>query len=75
MDGQVSCDSLLPIIRVLAASDIFSARIAACYLFHIPLEKLLNEYGSELIALFMDLGRDDTPMVRRAAAVNLSNIY
>lgn len=46
----------------------FSARIAACHLFHSPFDKLRHPHEDDLIKLFCDLGKDDTPMVRRAAA-------
>lgn len=67
-------ENLVPIIKTLAASEWFSARIAACYLFSIPLRILDAQSQHELIMLYCDLAKDDTPMVRRAAALNIGQI-
>ena len=64
----------LPMLTTLATNDWYSARIASCSLFSIIFPKMGLEAQSELIKLFVELGKDDTPMVRRAAAVNIGSM-
>ena len=64
----------LPMLNSLATNDWYSARIASCSLFSAIFPKMDLEHRSELIKLFVELGKDDTPMVRRAAAVNIGGL-
>lgn len=74
LSSSVLEDSYVPLINSLATSDWYSARIASCSLFHIPFSKLSSTKQSELTQLFVELAKDDTPMVRRAAAFNLGKL-
>ncbi|CAG9313586.1 unnamed protein product [Blepharisma stoltei] len=67
-------ESYVPLIQSLATSDWYSARIASCSLFHIALPRLSSAKQNELSQLFVELAKDDTPMVRRSAASNLGKI-
>lgn len=62
---------LSAVIKALCESEWFSARISAAYLLYIPLSRCLDE---SLLTCLFGLAKDDTPMVRRAAAANLGNI-
>jgi serine/threonine-protein phosphatase 2A regulatory subunit A len=64
----------LPMLNSLATNDWYSARIASCSLFSTIFLKMNSKTQEELIKLFVELGKDDTPMVRRAAAINLGNM-
>jgi serine/threonine-protein phosphatase 2A regulatory subunit A len=66
---------LFPLVKRLVKGDLYSMRISACGLFSAlyPYVSALNQ--TLLRQLFAELCRDDTPMVRRAAASNISNIF
>lgn len=57
------------LVERLSKGDLFSMRIASCYLLAKTYEKTKNDDIKE--KLFNDLSLDDTPMVRRAVAINL----
>jgi len=61
----------IPMIKRLAGGDWYSARISACGLVVIPYDKVNDTIQQELKSTFKELGEDDTPMVRRAAAKNI----
>lgn len=63
----------VPMLRRLATNDWFTSRIAASSLFSTTYPKVDAPSKAEYIGLFSALCRDDTPMVRRAAASALSN--
>lgn len=67
-------ESYLPVLNSLATNDWYSSRIASCSLFSTIFNKLAEDQQLELIKLFVTLGKDDTPMVRRAAAANMGNM-
>ena len=74
LPSKVIEEAYLPVLNNLAINDWYSARIAACSLFSSIFPKLSPEHQAELIKLFINLGKDDTPMVRRAAASNLGSL-
>lgn len=67
-------EQYLPMLNSLATNDWYSARIASCSLFSTIYSKMPEDQQAELIKLFVELGKDDTPMVRRAAAANMGNL-
>ena len=74
LPSKVIEEAYLPVLNSLAVNDWYSARIAACSLFSVIFPKLAPEQQGELVKLFVSLGKDDTPMVRRAAASNLGSL-
>eukprot|EP00898_Chlorokybus_atmophyticus_P001885 jgi/Chlat1/2698/Chrsp180S08752 len=62
---------LIPLIKRLATGEWFTARVSACGLFHVAYPRAPSSTRGELRALFAQLCHDDTPMVRRAAALHL----
>ena len=65
---EVMQEELLGVVKALATSDWYSARIAGCALVRVPFERIGDK---ELLRLFKELVKDDTPMVRRAAAAQM----
>ncbi|CAI2362714.1 unnamed protein product [Moneuplotes crassus] len=57
------------IVERLSKGDLYSMRIASCYLLAKTYTKTYNSEVRD--KLFKDLSGDDTPMVRRAIAINL----
>lgn len=67
----------VPLIERLARGDWFTARVSACGLFATAFERSDEsqlEQRNALKTMFRDLCSDETPMVRRAAAMNLGKI-
>lgn len=64
-------ENFLSLLNSLAHKDWFTSRIAACSLFPAAYPRVSQGSKSELRGMFGDLSRDDTPMVRRAAAANM----
>mmetsp|Transcript_8561 Transcript_8561/g.24416 ORF Transcript_8561/g.24416 Transcript_8561/m.24416 type:complete len:595 (-) Transcript_8561:83-1867(-) len=58
-------------LRRLATRDWFTSRISACSLFAVAYPRVSDSHKAEFRGMFGQLCRDDTPMVRRAAANNL----
>ena len=56
----------------LATGDWFTSRVSACGLLATAYRRGPGTLRAELRSLYRDLTHDDTPMVRRAAAANLS---
>ncbi|KRX81677.1 Serine/threonine-protein phosphatase 2A 65 kDa regulatory subunit A alpha isoform [Trichinella sp. T6] len=61
-------EKFVPVVRHLAAGDWFTARTSACGLFSVVYPRVSPAVKTELRTLFRNLCKDDTPMVRRAAA-------
>ena len=61
-----------PVLSRLATKDWFTSRISAASLFHIAYKRLPDSEKTRLRVLFLRLCSDDTPSVRRAAALNFS---
>jgi len=68
MPSQHHQDHFAPMLRRLATNDWFTSRIAASGLFATAYPKVDAASRAEYVGLFSALCRDDTPMVRRAAA-------
>ena len=58
----------LPLLKRQRKGDLFSMRIAACFLHADIYSKLDNEDKEMIRKKFTKLSKDDTPMVRRGAA-------
>ena len=65
-------EHFVSMLRRLATNDWFTSRIAAAGLFTTTYPKVNSASQAEYVGLFSALCRDDTPMVRRAAAQALS---
>lgn len=62
----------IPLIEHLATAEWFSSKVSACGLFRSVLARVKDDkFRKELLALYLQLVQDDTPMVRRAAGKNL----
>ncbi|SCU82019.1 LAFA_0C08592g1_1 [Lachancea sp. 'fantastica'] len=62
----------IPLIEHLATADWFSSKVSSCGLFRAVLVRVKDDkFRKELLALYLQLVQDDTPMVRRAAGKNL----
>jgi len=69
-------DHLFPLVQRLATGDWFTSRISACALFaavYSGLPKSSMDLRNHVINMFKALARDETPMVRRAAASNIGD--
>lgn len=65
-------DHFIPVIKRLVSWETYSSKISAAYLIPVALQNLSEESDrAEWFSVFVNLSKDDTPMVRRAAAVNL----
>ena len=62
-------------VKRLSIGDWFTSRTSACGLYAPAYEKAMVATQDELRRLFSQLGHDDTPMVRRAAATHLAVRY
>lgn len=71
---QVKSDFLPIILRLAKHMDWFTPRVSACGLFPLAMTKVGSDAGpsKDLREAFKQLGIDETPMVRRAAALQLS---
>ena len=58
-------------LQRLASGEWFTSRVSACGLFATAYARASPAHKTELRQLFRNLGKDDTPMVRRAAAQRL----
>jgi len=72
-DGHL-LEFFVPLIRRLAQGDWFTSRISACGLFGAGYGRMSAAVKGEMRVSFGQLCRDDTPMVRRAAASHLGKI-
>lgn len=75
--SSLHVDHLLPLLHRLATGDWFTSRISACSLVshvyhHLPDRR--SELRADVLSLFKRLAHDDTPMVRRAVASNISAV-
>ncbi|CUS20769.1 LAQU0S01e14246g1_1 [Lachancea quebecensis] len=62
----------IPLIEHLATAEWFSSKVSSCGLFKSVLARVKDDkFRKELLALYLQLVQDDTPMVRRAAGNNL----
>jgi serine/threonine-protein phosphatase 2A regulatory subunit A len=58
-------------VQRLRAADWFTARVSVCGLFAVTYPRAAPDAREVLRTLFKELSRDETPMVRRAAALNI----
>nr|XP_022324532.1 serine/threonine-protein phosphatase 2A 65 kDa regulatory subunit A alpha isoform-like [Crassostrea virginica] len=63
----------VPLVKRLSAGDWFTSRTSACGLFAVCYPRVSSSVKAELRQHFRNLGGDDTPMVRRAAAGKLGD--
>jgi serine/threonine-protein phosphatase 2A regulatory subunit A len=61
------------LLQRLATGEWFTSRVSSCGAFISAYPQAPKSLQSDLRALFAHLCRDDTPMVRRAAAQNLAS--
>uniref|UniRef100_A0A1I7XUN7 Protein phosphatase PP2A regulatory subunit A n=1 Tax=Heterorhabditis bacteriophora TaxID=37862 RepID=A0A1I7XUN7_HETBA len=64
-------EHFIPMLKRLATGDWFTSRTSACGLFSVAYPRVSPAVKAELRNLFRSMCRDDTPMVRRAAAAKL----
>jgi serine/threonine-protein phosphatase 2A regulatory subunit A len=68
---------LFPLVRRLATAGYYTSRISACSLFGTAYTRVPADRGdlrAEIIAMYKSLAREETPMVRRAAASNIGHV-
>lgn len=62
----------IPLIEHLATADWFSSKVSSCGLFKSVIPRVKDDgLRKELLALYLQMVQDETPMVRRTAAKNL----
>ncbi len=61
-------------IERLATGEWFTARISACGLYSAVYKRTSPQIATQLRTQFRQLCNDDTPMVRRSAAINLGEM-
>lgn len=71
LDSNQVNHEFFELVERLSKGDLFSMRIASCYLLARTYDKTKNPDVRD--KLFKDLSIDDTPMVRRAIAINLGD--
>ena len=64
----------VPFVLRMAGKDLFTSRVSAASLFHVGYKNLPAARQREFRTMYFKLCADDAPMVRRAAASNLSNL-
>lgn len=69
LQAKLTCCPLA--VQRLATTDWFTSRVSACGLFATAYPRSPSHLRADLRQLFGKLCRDDTPMVRRAAAFRL----
>lgn len=75
MSDDVLREYFVQMIQNLFHRDWFTSRIAVCSLFGIAYPRVTAATKSEFRGMFGRLCRDDTPMVRRAAASTLGKYF
>ena len=66
-------EDIVPVLHRLAAAEWFTARLSVCALFQFAYPKATDSQKLELRKLYAHLAGDETPMVRRAAALKLKD--
>lgn len=64
----------VPVVKRLTTGDWFTSRTTACALYAAVYKKLSSTAQEEMRGSFATLARDETPMVRRAAASHLGKL-
>ncbi|CAM9114553.1 unnamed protein product, partial [Ectocarpus fasciculatus] len=70
MTSDQLAEQYVPLLNRLATNDWFTSRMSSAALFHIAYKKLADPLKQKSRALFLKLCNDETPMVRRTAALN-----
>lgn len=71
LDLEKIKEKYLPLIKRQRKGDLFSMRIAACFLYADIYQKLDDENQTVVRKKLTKLSKDDTPMVRRGAAQSI----
>ena len=66
-DEELS-ESYMPIVKRLCKGDLFPQKIAGCLLIPTCYTRIDSVTQALLLTMYIELSKDDTPMVRRAAA-------
>lgn len=69
--GDQHTEEFAELVKKLAKGEWFTSKTSACGLFSCVYPRVSSESKAELRGLFSQLCKDDTPMVRRAAASKL----
>jgi serine/threonine-protein phosphatase 2A regulatory subunit A len=69
MTSDQLAEQYVPLLSRLAINDWFTSRMSSAALFHIGYKKLADPQKQKCRALFLKLCNDETPMVRRTAAI------
>lgn len=73
-DEQI-LDDFIPLIEDLATTDWFSSKVSSCGLFVSVIVRVKDDtLRKNLLALYLQLVQDETPMVKRAAGKNLPGL-
>ena len=62
----------IPLVQRLSKGDWFTSRTSACALYAAAYDRVSTQIQDDLRRGYAQLGADDTPMVRRAAAKSLA---
>ncbi|DAZ95900.1 TPA: LOW QUALITY PROTEIN: hypothetical protein N0F65_012611 [Lagenidium giganteum] len=73
MESEHVAEYFVAVLRRLVTRDWFTSRIASCSLFQVGYGRVGPAVQAEMRGMFGQLCRDDTPMVRKAAAAALGN--
>ncbi|KAF5198450.1 Serine/threonine-protein phosphatase 2A regulatory subunit A beta isoform [Thalictrum thalictroides] len=63
-------DYFIPLVKVLATGELFTARASSCGLFHIAYPNAPEKVKAELRFLYSELCKDNNTLVKRSAAYN-----
>jgi len=67
-------DTFVLLVKRLSSGDWFTSKTSACGLFATAYRRSAEEHRKELRGLFFQLCKDETPMVRRAAATHFGSL-
>lgn len=70
MTSDQLIEQYVPLLNRLATNEWFTSRMSSASLFHIGYKKLSDPLKQKCRSLFLKLCIDETPMVRRTAAIN-----
>eukprot|EP01117_Protostelium_nocturnum_P012157 TRINITY_DN4460_c0_g1_i2.p1 TRINITY_DN4460_c0_g1~~TRINITY_DN4460_c0_g1_i2.p1 ORF type:complete len:741 (-),score=293.39 TRINITY_DN4460_c0_g1_i2:57-2279(-) len=67
-------DTFVQLVKRLSSGDWFTSRTSACGLYAVAYRKSSEDTRKELRSSFLQLCKDETPMVRRSAASSFGNV-
>ena len=71
LDEQIITNEIFPLMKRLIENDL-KTKMSCCYLFPIVYQKLENQdIKKELLQVYSEISKDESPSVRRAAADNI----